>query len=67
MADQQERERNQTTNPPTIEWNEHTRAAGNREGTPQEEAEQTPPGGDAQTIYSNDRDPGDAQPDQPQP
>jgi hypothetical protein len=68
MADQQERERTQqTTQEPTVKWEEHTRAAGNREGIPQDEAEQTPPGGDVRTIYSNDRDPGDAEPDQRQP
>jgi hypothetical protein len=66
MAEQQDRKQSQqTTQEPTIDWNEHTRAAGNREGIPQEEAENTPPGGDVRAIYANDRDPGDAEPDQP--
>jgi hypothetical protein len=62
MAEQQEQERSQATQQPKVDWDEQTRAAGNREGIPQEEAERTPPGGDAQTIYSNDRRPGEAEP-----
>jgi hypothetical protein len=68
MAEQQERERNRdAAQGPKVKWEDHTRAAGNREGLPQEEAENTPPGGDARTIYSDDRDPGDAEPERPQP
>ena len=63
MAEQQETERSRnTTQQPKVDWDEHTRAAGNREGIPQEEADDTPPGGDAQTIYSNDREPGEVEP-----
>jgi hypothetical protein len=66
MADQQERERGQGTGPQSKDWDEQTRAAGNREGIPQEEAEDTPPGGDARTVYTDGREPGDVEPNRPE-
>ena len=64
MAEQQERNK-ESVEQKNREWTEETRAAGNREGISEEEAKNTPPGGDVRSAYLGDRDPGEPEPEQP--
>ena len=64
MAEQQERDE-KSIEQKNREWTEQTRAAGNRDGLPEGEAEDTPPGGDVRTAYMGDREPGEPEPQQP--
>lgn len=41
------------------------KAAGRGEGGAHDSSQGTPPGGDVRTVYSNDRDPGEAEPETP--